>query len=52
MVAAVDQAISYLNDDIVNFNGLVIVLTGIVHNASNCVKNHCIIPMGQPNYTF
>lgn len=43
MSAAVIRAIGYLNDIIVNFNRLVIVLSGIMHNASYCVKIHCII---------
>jgi hypothetical protein len=46
MVAAVDRAISYLDDVVVNFNGLVIVLSGIVHNASNCVKKSLYYPYG------
>jgi hypothetical protein len=46
MVAVVDQAISYLDDDIVNFNGLVIVLSGIVHNAFKCIKKSLYYPYG------
>jgi hypothetical protein len=53
MAAAIDQAIGYLDDIFVNFNGLVIMIAGLVHNTSYCVKIYCIICLcGKPTITF
>jgi hypothetical protein len=43
MVAAIDRAIGYLNNNVMSFNGLVIILSGIMHTASYYIKIHCII---------
>lgn len=49
MPAAIDRAISCPHDIVVNFHRLVILLSSIVHNTSNFVKNRHSILMGWPN---
>lgn len=52
MAAAVNRAIGYLNDAVVDFNGVVIVLSGIVYNASCCVKRSPCYLWGNVFITF